>query len=121
MPRDINPKLGPEGPEPSARALVVAMVLMAGGEAEVEDVMLGLDDPEEAGWNERVRAELLQIAGDGVMTVVGDRVTMTLNDQGWRRLSSTLAAVVVELGQEQHLPVTHVLAQAVEQVPTGAG
>ena len=121
MPRDIDPQLGPEGPEPSARALVLAMVLMAGGEAEVEDVMLGLDDPDEAGWNERVRGELLQLAGAGVLGVVGDRVTLALNDEGWRRLSATLAAAVVELARRQHLPVTHVLAQAVEQVPTGAG
>ncbi len=121
MPRAINPKLGPEGPEPSARALVLAVVLMGGGEAEVEDVMLALDDPEEVGWNERVRAELLQLAGAGVLSVVGDRVTLTLNDEGWRRVSVTLAAAIVELAQAEHLPVTRVLAQAVEQVPTGAG
>ena len=46
MPSDVSPKLGQQGPEPSARSLVLAIVLMGGGEAEVEDVMMGLDDPD---------------------------------------------------------------------------
>ncbi len=119
MPRDVNLKLGQEGPEPSARSLVLAVVLMEGGEAEVEDVMVGLDDPDEAGWNEDVRAELLQLAGAGVLRADEDRVTLALNDEGWRRLALTLGAAVVELAAGLGVAVTHVLAQAVEQVPTG--
>lgn len=120
MPRDVYPKLGQEGPEPSARSLVLAVMLMEGGEAEVEDVMVGLDDPDEAGWNEDVRAELLQLAGAGLLRAQGDRVKLTLNDEGWRRLAVTLAAGVVELAEGLGVPVTHLLAQVVEQVPTGS-
>ena len=67
-----------------------------------------------------MRAELLQLAGAGVLRVDGDRVVLALNDEGWRRLAATLAAAVVELAEGSSVPVTHVLAQAVEQVPTGA-
>ncbi len=121
MPRRAHPKLGPEGPEPSPRSLVLAVVLMEGGEAEVEDVMMGLDNPAVAGWNESVRAELLQLAGAGMLTVDGDRVTLTLNDHGWRRLAVTLAAALVELAERSGSGVTNLLSQTVEQVPTGAG
>ena len=121
MPKDVSPRLGEQGPEPSARALVLAVVLMEGGQAEVEDVMIGLDNPDIAGWNDDVRAELLQLAGAGVLRVDGDRVTLTLNDEGWRRLAATLAAAVVQLLDGSGRPVTHVLAQAVDQVPTGSG
>ena len=121
MRTDPRPVLGDGGPEPSARALVLAVVLMEGGEAEVEDVMTALDNPDEAGWNDDVRAELLQLAGAGVLTVHGDRVTLTLNEEGWRRLAATLAAAVVEVAEASGRPVTRVLAQAVDQVPTGAG
>ena len=120
MPTDVNPKLGEQGPEPSARALVLAVVLMQGGQAEVEDVMIGLDNPQDAAWNDDVRAELLQLAGAGVLDVDGDRVALTLNDEGWRRLAATLAAAGVELAGGSGRSVTHVLAQAVDQVPTGA-
>ena len=120
MPTDVNPKLGEQGPEPSARALVLAVVLMQGGQAEVEDVMIGLDNPHDAGWNDDVRAELLQLAGAGVLEVDGERVTLTLNGDGWRRLAATLAAAVVELADGPGRSVTHVLAQAVDQVPTGS-
>ncbi|HEV2760345.1 MAG TPA: hypothetical protein VGV86_12330 [Acidimicrobiales bacterium] len=121
MPTDVNPQLGEQGPQPSARALVLAVVLMQGGQAEVEDVMIGLDNPHDAGWNDDVRAELLQLAGAGVLAVDGDRVTLTLNEEGWRRLAATLAAAVVELTDGSGRSVTHVLAQAVDQVPTGSG
>ena len=112
--------LGDGGPEPSARALVLAVVLMEGGEAEVEDVMIALDNPDQAGWNDDVRAQLLQLAGAGVLAVNGDRVTLTLNDDAWRRLATTLAAAVVEVAEGSGRAGTHLLAQAVEQVPTGA-
>lgn len=120
MDGDVSPKLGEGGPEPSARALVLAVVLMEGGEAEVADVMTGLDKPDEPEWDESVRGELLQLAGAGVLRVEGERVTLELNDEGWRRLAATLAAAVVELAEAVDLPATHALAQAVEQVPTGA-
>lgn len=67
-----------------------------------------------------MRAELLQLAGAGVLKVEGELVTLTLNDEGWRRLAATLAAAVVELADHLGRSVTHVLAQAVDQVPTGA-
>ena len=120
MSTEVNPQLGEHGPDPSARALVLAVVLMQGGQAEVEDVMIGLDDPHDQGWNDDVRAELLQLAGAGVLTVDGDRVTLTLNEEGWRRLAATLAGAVVELADGSGRSVTHVLAQAVDQVPTGS-
>jgi hypothetical protein len=66
---------------------------MEGGDAEVQDVMMGPDNPPQAGWNESARAELLQLAGAGMPAVDGDRVTLRLNDDGWRRLAMTLAAV----------------------------
>ena len=119
MSRGPHPKLGRDGPEPSARSLVLAVVLMEGGEAEVEDVMMGLDNPAEAGWNESVRAEPLQLAGAGMLAVDGDQVTLTLNDDGWRRLAMTLAAAVIELAEGSGSGATRLLSQAVEQVPTG--
>ena len=115
---DVYPKLLKEGPEPSARSLVLAVVLIHGGEAEVTDVTRGLADREEEDWDDKVRGALVELTGAGMLVTQGDRVTLRLDDEAWRRLAVTLGAAVVALGEDTGFGMTHVLAQAIEQVPT---
>ena len=45
-------------------------------------------------------------------------VTASRGSEAWRRLAVTLGAAVVALWEDTGFGMTHVLAQAIEQVPT---
>ena len=83
----MYPELLKEGPEPSARSLVLAVVLMHRGEAEVTVVTRGLADGEEEDWDEKVRGALVELTGAGMLVADGDRVKLRLDDEAWRRLA----------------------------------
>jgi cytochrome c553 len=107
MSGEVFPRLLDEGPEPSASALLLAVLLMSGGERDADEQALPelVDLTEEEG-----QQELQALASRGIVELSPDGIRLTLSPEQWREVALYFAA-----GMWQATESTLEVAQVVEQ------
>ena len=98
-----------DGPEPSKRSLVLAVLVLEGGTANRGMVVTDV---------EATDAALTQLVAEGLADVVGDEAVATLTAAQWQALAVGLAGATWNLADNNLDPWggTTVVAQVIEQV-----